>query len=132
MSAPENPPKLWCFALWHSMAGRIVLNAETEAGAVHLRKQEPEPHRCSPVQCYVREDVAEQAHDIAMAVAAGREDALRRERDALLARVEKLTGALGTIKSKGLAQEGWIGYSAFFVAESALKADAVAAGKGVG
>ena len=57
----ENPPKLWCFTLPTEMAGDITLLAETETEAVHLRKQEPEPHRCSPVQAYVREDVADAA-----------------------------------------------------------------------
>lgn len=125
MSTPENPPKLWVFD--HRGFPRAHDSLDDAQG-----DRDYNCHRSTaPIVAYVREDVAEQAHDIAMAVAAGREDALRRERDALAARVEKLTGALGTIKSKGLAQEGWIGYSAFFVAESALKADADAAGKGV-
>ena len=41
MTTPENPPKLWCFTLPTELAGDVTLLAETEAGAIHLRKQEP-------------------------------------------------------------------------------------------
>lgn len=55
MSASVNPPRLFVFTLPTELAGDVTLLAETEAGALHLRKQEPMPHRCSPVEAYVPE-----------------------------------------------------------------------------
>ena len=105
----ENPPRLWAFAV---------------RGAIHAAPEEApllaSVHQgwgASKPQAYVREDVAETETT-----------ALRRERDALAARVEKLREALSLM----VDAESPCGPLAHTIAVFALGTDDTAAGKGVG
>lgn len=105
----ENPPKLWAFAV------RGAIHAAPEEApllaSVHQGWGAAKP------QAYVREDVAETETT-----------ALRRERDALAARVEKLREALSLM----VDAESPCGPLAHTIAVFALGTDDTAAGKGVG
>lgn len=117
----ENPPRLWAFAV---------------RGAIHAAPEEApllaSVHQgwgASKPQAYVREDVAALERETAVLEAMGdADDGLRRERDALAARVEKLREALSLM----VDAESPCGPLAHTIAVFALGTDDTAAGKGVG
>lgn len=126
----ENPPRLWAFAV------RGAIHAAPEEApllaSVHQGWGAAKP------QAYVREDDAnaeiaearqarEEEGDLRREIEADR-DAVRRERDALLARVEKLREALSLM----VDAESPCGPLAHTIAVFALGTDDTAAGKGVG
>lgn len=82
MTAIENPPTLWLsIAVMRLTGSHIFFVGGTREQAVRMRELESEPR--SEVQAYIRDDVSQGAYDIARAVAEGRENKLRLERDAL-------------------------------------------------
>lgn len=162
MTAPENPPKLWALTVRVGSPRFSELQTFAHPDPADAREQHAcveDKDQVSPVAEYVlastaaaereaavkaaREkfaDLIEKADDLADDLV-GRPrssevtEALRRERDVLLARVEKLREALSTVErqTRGASDEA-DARIAWDVAGDAILADneAKAAGKGVG
>jgi hypothetical protein len=122
-----TPEKLWAF----DHHGDIRANVSLETS------QDDRRYNChsstAPIAAYVREDVAAEQTAAALRGEAHELDAVRRERDALAARVEALRS--GVLDIRYAAYEVTLrgeGEHPAVVCARVLEADTAAAGKGVG